>query len=295
MEKQLGSDRIIIPTPPPSSASERRTFAFLGDQATEVDFLLPDEPKLPVDQPLVVGGGRVYSAVKTILDFVAAALILIVAAPFILVAALLVRLTSKGAAFYTQIRVSQGGKPYVIYKLRSMYHDCERQSGIRWSQRGDSRITPVGKWLRRTHIDELPQLWNVLRGEMSLIGPRPERPELVASLEKALPRYRDRVLVKPGMTGLAQIQLPPDTDLESVRRKLALDRAYIYYRGFWFDLKIYVGTVLYLVGVSYPTIWGWLKFPYRVPQEAVTLPTASAPVHAERPRSKSKPFQPVPV
>lgn len=301
MEKQSKSERIIVPSPPPSSASERRTLPFIGDQATEFDLRLPDDPVVLSDHPLTVGGGRCYSAIKSVLDFIAALFILTVAGPFILLAALLVRLTSKGGAFYTQIRVSRNGKPYVIYKLRSMYHDCERHSGIRWSSQGDNRITPVGKWLRRTHIDELPQLWNVLRGEMSLIGPRPERPELVASLERALPRYHDRLLVKPGLTGLAQIQLPPDTDLESVRRKLSLDRAYVYHRGFWLDLRIYVGTILYLVGVSFPTIWRWLKLPYRSWEESIAPATPTpaledaTPVHYERPRSKSKPFHPMPV
>src|SRR4029079_6975106 len=96
-----------------------------------------------------------------------------------------IKLTSKGPAFYTQLRLGKGWRPYIIYKLRSMYHYGERKSGIQWSTRGDPRVTPVGWFLRKSHIDELPQLWNVLRGEMSLIGPPPERPELVLNLKKA--------------------------------------------------------------------------------------------------------------
>ena len=108
-----------------------------------------------------------------------------------------------------------------------MYHDCERLTGARWSTPGDNRVTWIGKILRATHIDELPQLFNILRGEMSLVGPRPERPEIVVGLELAIPCYRDRLQVRPGVTGLAQVQLPPDTDLESVRRKVAYDLYYI--------------------------------------------------------------------
>src|SRR5262249_54731454 len=101
----------------------------------------------------------------------------------ILVAALLVKWTSRGPAFYRQIRLGKGGQPFWIVKLRTMYDDCERLSGPRWATRNDPRVTPVGHHLRRWHIDELPQLWNVLRGEMSLIGPRPERPEIVPELQ----------------------------------------------------------------------------------------------------------------
>jgi lipopolysaccharide/colanic/teichoic acid biosynthesis glycosyltransferase len=145
-----------------------------------------------------------------------------------------------------------------------MYHECEKYSGIKWCSFRDNRVTPVGRFLRKSHIDELPQLWNVLRGEMSLIGPRPERPELVVSLEKALPRYRDRLLVKPGLTGLAQIQLPPDTDLESVRKKLILDRVYVNRRSLWLDLRIYLGTIFYLTGLPFEKVQRWFALPLSI-------------------------------
>src|SRR5207248_4660391 len=141
-------------------------------------------------------------------------------------AMLLVKLTSPGPMLYTQTRLGRRGRPFTIYKIRTMLHDCESLTGPQWSTPGDTRITRVGRWLRRTHIDELPQLWNVLRGDMSLVGPRPERPEFIPELENAIPFYRDRLLVRPGITGLAQVQLPPDTDMDSVRRQLAHD---IYY------------------------------------------------------------------
>jgi lipopolysaccharide/colanic/teichoic acid biosynthesis glycosyltransferase len=123
-----------------------------------------------------------------------------------------------------------------------MYHNCETISGPRWSTPGDNRITPVGQFLRKTHIDELPQLINVLRGEMSLVGPRPERPELIPMLEEAIPRYRERLQVRPGVTGLAQLRLPADSTIESVRMKLAHDLLYIQSIGPWLDLRLMACT-----------------------------------------------------
>jgi lipopolysaccharide/colanic/teichoic acid biosynthesis glycosyltransferase len=182
-------------------------------------------------------------------SFFFALTLLILSAPVILLSALLVKLTSSGPVIYSQTRVGKNGRPYQIHKLRTMYHNCENHSGPRWSTPGDTRITPLGRFLRRTHLDELPQLWNVVRGDMCLIGPRPERPEFIPRLAKALPHYADRLLVKPGMTGLAQVQLPADTDLESVRRKLAYDLYYVRHVSPWLDLSILLGTALYLLGL----------------------------------------------
>jgi len=177
-------------------------------------------------------------------------LVLAVAAlPILLLAALLVRLTSRGPILYSQVRLGRFGKPFSIYKLRTMYHDCERASGACWSQPGDPRVTPLGRFLRATHLDELPQLWNILRGDMSIVGPRPERPEFAPSLERAIPNYRSRLLVWPGVTGLAQVQLPPDSDITSVRLKVAHDLYYIRHFGCWLDLRILACTVLHLMGI----------------------------------------------
>jgi lipopolysaccharide/colanic/teichoic acid biosynthesis glycosyltransferase len=176
-------------------------------------------------------------------------------------ALLAVQLTSRGPAIYRQTRVGRGGRNYTIFKIRSMRHDCERGIGPTWATENDPRATPVGRFLRRSHIDELPQLWNVLRGEMSLVGPRPERPEIVTQLEKAIPRYRDRERVLPGITGLAQVQLPPDTDLASVRRKLACDLHYIESASLWFDLRILVCTGMKLFGVPFETSCRVLAIP----------------------------------
>ena len=171
-----------------------------------------------------------------------------------IVAMLLVRLSSRGPAIYTQRRLGLGGKVFTIYKIRTMYQDSERHSGATWSLPGDPRVTPVGRVLRFTHLDELPQLINVLLGEMSLVGPRPERPEFLPKLERALPDYRRRLAVRPGVTGLAQVQQPPDSDLGSVRRKLNYDLYYADHITLWLDVRIVLATGLKCVGVPFAWI-----------------------------------------
>jgi lipopolysaccharide/colanic/teichoic acid biosynthesis glycosyltransferase len=131
-----------------------------------------------------------------------------------------------------------------------MYHDCERHSGPKWSTPGDTRITPLGRIYRKLHLDELPQLWNVLRGDMSLIGPRPERPEIVAKLRESVPGYDRRHQVKPGITGFAQVHLPPDTCLRSVKNKVAYDLFYIRHASVPLALFILFATGLKLFGLK---------------------------------------------
>lgn len=215
-----------------------------------------------------------YAPVKAVADFAAALALLPAALPLIVAAALVVRLTSPGPAFYTQTRVGRRGRPYRIVKLRTMYHRCEEQSGARWSQPGDARVTPVGRLLRATHLDELPQLLNVLLGQMSLVGPRPERPEVIQGLrlDREIPGYRHRLLVRPGLTGLAQLQLPPDSDVASVRRKLAYDLYYVRRVGPWLDLRLLLATPFKLVGVG-PRALRWL---FRFPQAANVSPRDAA-------------------
>ncbi len=192
-----------------------------------------------------------YLPIKAAVDFSGALFLLALLAPLVGLLALLVKLTSRGPAFYTQTRIGRHGRPFTIYKIRTMIDNCESLTGPRWSIPGDPRVTWVGQLLRATHLDELPQLVNVLRGEMSLIGPRPERPEFLPRLERALPAYRDRLMVRPGVTGLAQVQLPADTDLASVRRKLAHDLYYIKYLSPWLDLRLLFCTALYALGVPF--------------------------------------------
>ena len=217
-----------------------------------------------------------YGACKMMLDWSFAAVLLFFAAPVIFVAGLLVKLTSRGPLFYTQTRVGKNGKCFTIYKIRTMVHNCEGQSGAKWATANDPRITPVGAFLRKTHVDELPQLINVLRCEMSLVGPRPERPEFVPQLEQAIPHYRARLLVRPGVTGLAQLQLPPDTDLASVQRKLAYDLYYVRHAGFWLDVRLILCTAIHVLGV-----------PYDVIGRLFSLPGRDAVEHAYRERAKA--------
>jgi lipopolysaccharide/colanic/teichoic acid biosynthesis glycosyltransferase len=204
---------------------------------------------LPIDDGRAGDVRPWYGSCKALADAVLAALMLVLAAPLILLLMALVKLTSRGPALHTQVRLGRGGRPYTMYKIRTMPHNCERESGPCWAIPEDPRATRLGRFLRRHHLDELPQFWNVLRGEMSLVGPRPERPEIVAQLERAVPGYRDRLRVRPGITGLAQVLLPADVHLGGVRRKVACDLCYIDRMRPWLDARIVVGTVLTLAGV----------------------------------------------
>ena len=161
----------------------------------------------------------------------------------------LVRLTSKGPGIYRQTRVGLGGQKFVLYKFRTMRVDAEVGSGPVWSQPGDDRVTPIGTFLRWSHLDELPQLVNVIAGRMSLIGPRPGRPEFTEVLSQQIPGYLSRLNVPPGITGLAQVILPADSSVESVKEKLELDLEYIRRASPWLDLQILFCTGLRLVGV----------------------------------------------
>jgi lipopolysaccharide/colanic/teichoic acid biosynthesis glycosyltransferase len=216
-----------------------------------------------------------YLTCKVVGETTAALVLLVLTAPLILLAALLVKLTSPGPAFYTQTRVGRRGRLFNIYKIRTMIHNCESLTGPRWSMPGDPRVTWLGRLLRLSHLDELPQLVNVLCGQMSLIGPRPERPEFVPELDKQIPTYRDRLAVRPGVTGLAQVNLPADTELASVRRKLAYDLYYIRHLGFWLDFRILLCTALYSVGVPFALSRRLLRLPAAEPAERATPPVES--------------------
>lgn len=236
-----------------------------SDEAVKLPFRRTRWDRVPAhEETLLPQRGLWYLRVKHLIDLCMAVLLLLPTIPIVVVAALLVKLTSKGPAFYTQTRVGLGGRLFTIYKLRSMIHNCESLSGPRWSTPGDPRVTWIGSILRATHVDELPQLLNVLRGEMSLIGPRPERPEFVPHLEHALGAYRQRLNVRPGVTGLAQVLLPPDTDLESVRKKLAHDLYYIRELSPGLDLRLLLCTALYALAI-----------PFRFTSRLVRLPSST--------------------
>lgn len=167
---------------------------------------------------------------------------LIVTLPVLIVAGLAIKLDSPGPILYRQERVGLRGKPFTLFKLRSMRPDAEA-GGPTWASLGDSRVTRIGALLRKARIDELPQLFNVLRGEMSFVGPRPERPHFVSQLQAAIPFYSDRHYVKPGVTGWAQVSLPYGASIEDARQKLSYDLYYVKNRSLFLDIVIVLSTV----------------------------------------------------
>jgi lipopolysaccharide/colanic/teichoic acid biosynthesis glycosyltransferase len=187
------------------------------------------------------------------------AVLLVFASPAIVALALLVWCTSRGPAFYRQLRTGKNGREFFIYKLRTMHEHAETATGPTWCRPRDSRITPVGCVLRFFHWDELPQLLNVVRGEMDLVGPRPERPELIEVILKSVPDYCERLQVLPGVTGLAQVNLPADTDMESARDKLALDLEYIRTATAGLDTRILLCSALRMLGIHSGYAVSWLQ------------------------------------
>jgi sugar transferase (PEP-CTERM system associated) len=174
-----------------------------------------------------LGPKRKRVMLQSVYSMAAAALAALIAAPVMLCVAILVKLTSPGPALLRQQRVGKNDRLFTLYKFRSMVTDAEAQSGAVWAQHNDPRITPVGRWLRRLRLDELPQLFNVLNGDMAIVGPRPERPEFVIELEKRIPYYRHRHCIKPGITGWAQINHKYGDTIEDTITKLEYDLYYI--------------------------------------------------------------------
>ncbi len=211
-----------------------------------------EESKTPVDRERLRPNVSKYFRIKWYVDVAVMILTLPIIGTTILFFMLLTKLTSKGPIIYTQTRCGKDGKPFRMYKIRSMIADAESKSGVTWAKGGrDPRITMVGRVMRRLHIDELPQIYNVWRGEMTVIGPRPERPEFIEKLSTDVPGYEYRMLVLPGLTGYAQLNLPADVGLEDVHRKLVLDLEYIEIASFWFDMRILAGTAFKFVRSRY--------------------------------------------
>lgn len=187
--------------------------------------------------------GRMFSsAAKRIFDIAASSLLLFLTFPIILLFALLVKLDSKGPAFFRQPRVGLYGQNFDVIKLRSMRTDAEKD-GVKWAEKNDPRITRLGRFIRKVRIDELPQTWSVLKGEMSFVGPRPEVPKFVGDLEQKLPYYAERHMVKPGITGWAQINYPYGASIEDARHKLEYDLYYAKNYTPFLDLLILLQTL----------------------------------------------------
>ena len=187
---------------------------------------------------------RTYFLAKRAIDIVGAAIGLTILSPLLLITSMLIKLTSKGPVLYSQIRVGKDGKHFNIYKFRTMKVDAEKTTGPVWAAKNDSRLTPIGGILRKSRIDEIPQFVNVLKGEMSLVGPRPERPMFVEQLKTQICDYEKRLDVKPGITGLAQVWHRYDETLEDVRKKIKYDVLYIRKACFWTDIRILLRTFL---------------------------------------------------
>jgi sugar transferase (PEP-CTERM system associated) len=190
---------------------------------------------------------RLRRIVKRIVDLILAVILLVVLAPFFLLAAVAIRLDSPGPAFFSQNRVGERRRVYRMYKFRSMIRDAEKQSGPVWAIENDPRITRVGRILRRMRIDELPQLWNVLKGEMSFVGPRPEREPFVQELEKIVPYYRERFAVKPGISGWAQVNYGYGDSTRDAIEKLNYDLFYIKNMSNLMDLLVMLRTIKILI------------------------------------------------
>lgn len=187
--------------------------------------------------------GRIAKAVKRASDILVSLVLLLLTLPLMLLTALLIRLESAGPVLYRQTRVGLHGKPFTLLKFRSMAMDAEEAGKPRWATKQDPRITRVGSFIRPMRIDELPQLINVLRGEMSLVGPRPERPMFVEELARVIPFYRERSYVKPGITGWAQVNFPYGASVEDARQKLSYDLYYVKNRSLLLDLFILLATI----------------------------------------------------
>ncbi len=190
----------------------------------------------------IAAEARFYDPLKRAIEFVAALALGIILLPLEILIALIVRLSSRGPAIYRQVRVGERGKKFTLYKFRSMRMDSEKD-GPQWATENDRRATPFGNFLRTTHLDELPQLWNIIKGEISFVGPRPERPEFVEKLEKEIPYYEVRLLIKPGVTGWAQINYPHDKTVQDVVQKLQYDIYYLKNRSLVLDLAIMLRSI----------------------------------------------------
>ena len=274
------ADSIAVPRPlhfPPHKRGAGAKF-FIGELTGVLFILLTSLYILVVPSRLARAGelrAAMNRAIKRSIDILGATVGLILAAPLMLAVAAIIKLDSKGPIFYTQTRVGVNrrkrdrrycrtvgaserrgdnrrrenllGRPFEIVKFRTMVQDAEQKTGPVWASKNDPRITHIGRLLRKTRIDEIPQFWSVLRGDMSLVGPRPERPSFVRDLCEKIDGYQHRLEVKPGLTGLAQVENGYDSSLASVKQKVGFDLTYIRGWSVWADVRILLKTVVVVV------------------------------------------------
>lgn len=242
----------FVSAPRAARRAVAETIAVVSERAPDL--------RLVVDAEVDIQPAERSELLSRIMNVTVAAIALVVLAPVLVIVAALVKLTSRGPVFYSQVRVGvdrrfrekfafdrrgydYGGKPFTMHKFRSMTVDAEPDGKAVWAKKNDPRVTSIGKILRKTRIDELPQLWNVLRGDMNIVGPRPERPTIFAELRKDIPQYGMRQRVKPGITGLAQISQAYDVCVDDVRNKVRYDLEYLRKQNIIEDLKIMSLTV----------------------------------------------------
>jgi exopolysaccharide biosynthesis polyprenyl glycosylphosphotransferase len=256
IRERTGIDQVVLANPLQTGPLVR-TLSLLHEQGTQITpmFALYQDltGRVPVSHlgemsfvalPVnVKSTARTYQVLKRVFDFTLALLMLLLATPLLPLIALAIKLDSPGPAFFTQVRVGRGGKPFRIIKFRSMRADAEMGTGAVWAANYDKRVTRVGRFLRKSRLDEIPQLLNVLKGEMSFVGPRPERPEFDEELEREIPFYRARRAVRPGLTGWAQVNHGYGNTLHDALRKVEYDLYYIKNESLYLDLLILLRTV----------------------------------------------------
>ena len=222
----------------------------------ELTFNAPEKPRTQVPEPATMalfGGGifgmiisfvrKTYALAKRAFDIVASIIGLIVLSPICFLTALVIKCTSKGPVLFKQTRVGKDGELFDIYKFRTMKVDAEKETGPVWATENDNRLIPVGRFIRKAHLDEIPQFINVLQGDMSVVGPRPERPVFVKQLSEKISDYAKRLQIKPGITGLAQVRHKYDETINNVRKKIKYDLLYIRKVCLWTDIRILLRTV----------------------------------------------------
>ncbi len=244
----------IMAMPSPLTKANAASFHGYGAN-TKLSQSLSREPVSRAPEPsslLLFGSGiftmimtflrRAYHVSKRIMDIVISSVAIVILSPLCLIVAFVIKLTSKGPIIYSQTRSGKDGKDFEIYKFRTMRVDAEKATGPVWALAKDSRITPIGNFLRKSRIDEIPQFINVLKGDMSVIGPRPERPVFVKKLELQITDYNKSLSVKPGITGLAQVYHRYDENIIDVRTKVKYDILYIKNICFLTDIRIIMST-----------------------------------------------------
>lgn len=256
--QKLGADDIVVEITETLTAAEREALLFctsMGVNVVDLEYFFERE----LERVYVPGlreswfwgydpgyAHPVYFAAKRLIDVIVSLLGMIAFAPLAPIVALLIKMQDGGPVIYSQLRVGLHNQPFRIYKFRTMRNDAEKD-GAQWAQKNDDRTTWFGRLMRKTRIDEVPQFWNILQGEMSFIGPRPERPELIEVIEKEIPYYRYRHLIKPGLTGWAQINYPYGASIEDARQKLSYDLYYMKYGTLTRELHIMLRTVVAMI------------------------------------------------